>query len=140
MIESLPPAAHRQNRGLTLALLIAGCLLIASALGLGLAGIEAAIIPAYLGTSAFIAAIAHRWRRIRSFLILFAACLAGFVLFVILHNLFYALGSHFHGLAALVQILGAMEVITFILAVVVCPPGALIGMLGSALLGLRRLF
>jgi hypothetical protein len=140
MTESLFQEPRRRGRQITLAFIAAGCLLLALALGLGLSDNPPAIILAHLGTAVLVLAVAHRWRRARSFLILLAACVAAFFLLVVLHNLFYALASVYHGVPVLRHVLVALELITFLVAVLVCPSGAVIGALGSAVLGIRHLW
>ena len=92
----------------------------------------------YLAVSAWIVAFAHRWRRVKGFLILLAASLVGFPLSVVLHNVFYALAEVASDVAGLSQALGFLEVVFFLIALLVCPPGVLIGAVGSVVLALSR--
>ena len=72
------------------------------------------------------------------FLILTGASAGGFFVFVFLHNAFYALNvvtSHIIVLNYLTEIL---HITFFIIAVLVCPLGFLIGLLGSAVLFIKR--
>jgi hypothetical protein len=128
----------RRSRRWTLGLLAAGCVFLAAGLVLGVADNPPGLALAYLAVSAWILAFAHRWRRVKSFLLLLAASLVGFPVLVVLHNLFYALAEMAAGIAGLRQVLGFLEVVFFLLAVLVCPPGVLIGALGSGLSALRR--
>ena len=60
----------------------------------------------------------------------------GFVIFGILHNVFYALASK-AGTGALQSLLQGLSVAAFLLAVLVCPPAILVGAVGSAVMLLR---
>jgi len=55
----------------------------------------------------------------------------GFFLGVILHNVFYALGTLSEDFTFLASILDFFEVIFFFMAVIICPIGLLVGMVGS---------
>ena len=92
----------------------------------------------YLAVSAWIVTFAHRWRRVKTFLILLVASLVGFPLSVVLHNVFYALAEVTSDVVGLSQALGFLEVAFFLIAVLVCPPGVLIGAVGSVVLALAR--
>ena len=74
----------------------------------------------------------------RRFLILLGASLLCFPLAVVLHNLFYALGTIVADIAFLRVVLGWLEVGFFLLAVLVCPPGVLVGVAGSLVLAIRQ--
>ena len=72
------------------------------------------------------------------FLILTGASAGGFFIFVFLHNAFYALNmitSHIIMLNYLTEIL---HVAFFIIAVLICPLGFLIGLLGSIVLFINK--
>lgn len=58
----------------------------------------------------------------------------GFVLGVILHNVFYALAMLAEGMEVLNAILGFLEVAFFLIAVVLCPIGLLVGVVGTIVL------
>jgi hypothetical protein len=75
---------------------------------------------------------------VKSFLILLVASLVGFPLAVVLHNGFYALAEVASDVLGLSQVLGFLEVVFFLIAIFVCPPGVLIGAVGSVVLALSR--
>jgi hypothetical protein len=62
------------------------------------------------------------------------ASLAGFCLFVVLYNVFYALGEVAPDVPVPTQVLVSLEHAFFGLAVFVCPAGVLIGAVGSAVM------
>lgn len=129
--------AHKPRR-LTLALLAVGCAFLAAALVIGIGDNPPGLVLVYLAISTWIVAFAHRWRRVKSFLILLAASLVGFPLSVVLHNVFYALAEVASEFVGLSQALGFLEVVFFLIALFVCPPGVLIGAVGSVVLALSR--
>jgi hypothetical protein len=128
----------RKPRRLTLALLVVGCVFLAAALVIGIGDNPPGLVLVYLAVSAWILAFAHRWRRVKSFLILLAASLVGFPLSVVLHNVFYALAEVASSIVGLSQALGFLEVVFFLIAVLVCPPGILIGAVGSIVVAFLR--
>jgi len=123
-------------RWTTLALIAVGCAFLAAGLVIGIADNPPGLALVYLAVSAWIAAFAHRWRRVRSFLILLVASLVGFPLAVVLHNGFYALAEVASAVVGLSQVLAFLEVVFFLIAIFVCPSGVLIGAVGSVVLAL----
>ncbi len=74
--------------------------------------------------------------RLKTFFILTGASAAGVLVSVLLHNLIYGLFEHFAG-ADFWN--GGDEPVFFIMAVVVCPLGFLVGVVGTIISGARRL-
>ena len=70
------------------------------------------------------------------FLLLTGASAVGFLLFIILHNAVYALFIHFFG-AEFWN--GRDEPFFFIMAIIVCPLGFLVGAVGSIVLAIKKL-
>ncbi len=70
----------------------------------------------------------------KKFLLLTGASAVGFLLFILLHNAVYGLFIHFFG-AEFWN--GGDEPVFFILAVIVCPLGFLVGATGSIVLAVR---
>ena len=71
--------------------------------------------------------------KVRIFLLVCGCAAAGFLLGVVLHNLFYALAS-MTASAFLGSLLGFLEGAFFILAVIVCPLALLVGAVGTLVL------
>ncbi len=71
------------------------------------------------------------WRSPRRFWILLGVAVLSFPVGVVFHNLFYALGILAEDYRILVGILGFLEVIFFILAVLVAGPAAVIALIGG---------
>jgi len=68
---------------------------------------------------------------LRKYLLLTGASSAGFFVFIVLHNLFYALAVISENITILKYILEILHAGFFIIAVIVCPIGILIGMIGT---------
>jgi hypothetical protein len=128
----------RKPRHLTFVLLAAGCVFLAAALVVGINDNLPGLVLLYLAVSAWIVAFAHRWRKVKSFLILLVVSLLGFPLFAVLHNVFYALAEVASDVVVLSQALTFLEVVFFLIGVLMCPPGVLIGAAGSVVLALSR--
>jgi len=72
---------------------------------------------------------------LKKFLLLTGASSAGFIMFILLHNLIYGLFIHFFG-AEFWN--GGDEPFFFIMAIIVCPIGFLVGAVGSVVLFIKR--
>jgi len=69
--------------------------------------------------------------KLKKFLILTGASAAGFFIFVLLHNIFYALEQITSHIAILSYLMKAFEVIFFLIAIFACPIGFIIGAIGT---------
>jgi hypothetical protein len=139
MKQSVPSKGENRSRVSTLVLIATGVVLLAAALFIGIGDNPPGLVLTYLAITAWILALAHRWRRLKSFLILLGASLIGFPLFSVLHNVFYALGVLASEFVVLSRFLGFLDVASFILSVLICPPGALIGAAGSVVMAISHL-
>ena len=137
-MQSSPRKGTHKLRCSTLALIAVGCAFLAAGLVIGIGDNPPGLVLVYLAVSTWIAAFAHRWRRVKSFLILLVASLIGFPLSAVLHNVFYALAEVASDVVGLTQVLVFLEVVFFLIALFVCPPGVLIGAVGSVVLALSR--
>jgi hypothetical protein len=137
-MQNSPRKGTHKIRRSTLTLIAIGCVFLAAGLVIGIGDNPPGLALVYLAVSTWIAAFAHRWRRVKSFLILLVASLVGFPLFVVLHNGFYALAEVASDVVGLSQVLSFLEVASFLIALFVCPPGILIGAVGSVVLALLR--
>jgi len=97
----------------------------------GISGNTPGLVLCYIAAISFVLAFVHTWKRVKLFLLLSGGALAGFAVFAVLHNLFYALGQIAADIIVLKQLLEFLHVIFFIAAVLVCPAGFLIGVIGS---------
>ena len=104
-----------------------------------LKGSELFLIPmgifCLLGLALLVLALKERIAgKLKKFLVLTGASAVGIFVFVFLHNAFYALGtitSHIIGLNYLTE---ALHVVCFIVAIIVCPLGFLVGIVGTIVL------
>lgn len=72
--------------------------------------------------------------KLKKFLILTGASAGGYIIFSILHNLFYGLGEITSHITILSYLMRALEVIFFLIAIFACPIGFLVGAIGSIVL------
>jgi hypothetical protein len=75
---------------------------------------------------------------LRKFLLLSGFSLAGFFVFVLLHNLIYGLFIYFFGQDFWIKTGIGDEPFFFILAVIVCPIGLLVGLIGTIVLLIKK--
>ncbi len=122
----------------TIIFLFIGAVALIAAFLVGVADNLPGLVLVYVAVTAFMLALVHTWRSVKRFLILLGAALLGFPLAVVLHNLFYALAELASDFAGLVQVLGLLEVLFFLVAVVISPPGALVGAAGAAVMAILR--
>lgn len=125
--------ARRNARSGTVFLLIVAACLAALALQVGVSDNPPGIALLYAAGIALVLAGAHNWRTPRSFgfLLLFSA--VGFVLSVLIHNFSEVGAQRIAHLPVLAGLLGGISVITFFLAVIVCPMGGLVGAIGGVI-------
>jgi len=75
---------------------------------------------------------------LRKFLLLTGFSAAGFFIFVFLHNAFYALGTITGHITLLNYLTEVLHVASFIIAILVCPLGFLIGMVGVIVIAMKK--
>ena len=121
-----------RNRKLSLIFIVICCVLLTAAFFVGISGNPPGLFLCYLATAALILAFVHRWRKLKSFLILLGISIIGFVVFVILHNVFYAFAEMTADIIILNYLLEFLHAVFFLIAVLVCPTGLLIGTIGIA--------
>jgi len=93
------------------------------------------ILFAIVGTGLVV--VTYNWKitgKEKLFLLLSGYSAAGFVIGVVLHNLFYALGTITVDLAILNKLWNILEGGFFLVAVIICPICLLAGIIGSLLL------
>jgi len=107
------------------------CALVISAIVVGVSDNIPSIVLCYLATVVLAVAATRTWRKTKRFLILVVASVIGFFVFVVLHNVFYALTILTNHIAALSHLMEAFHVVFFIIAVFLCPATFLVGAVGS---------
>jgi hypothetical protein len=106
-----------------------GCLALAAALIVGISDNPPGLALMYGAVVCLLVAVVWRWRRPKSFFLLCALSAVGFIVFAVLHNLFYALGEA--TTAAWIHLpMEVLHVASFLVAVVLCPCGVLVGLVG----------
>lgn len=75
---------------------------------------------------------------LRKFLILTGASAAGFFIFVLLHNLLYALAIVAENITVVKYLAEVLHIGSFLIAVLICPLGFLIGSIGSIVLLIKN--
>ena len=71
---------------------------------------------------------------LKKFLLLTGVSASGFFVGILLHNVFYGLGIMAKNITLLSYLLEALHVVFFIIAMIICPVGFLIGTIGSMIL------
>jgi len=113
------------------------CALVISAILVGVSDNMPGIVLCYLAAITVIVAVTRTWKRTRMFLILLGASVGGFIVFVVLHNLFYALTILTSHITALSHVMEVFHVAFFIIAVFLCPAAFLVGVVGSIVLAIK---
>ena len=119
---------------MTLIYLAVFCLSAIAILAIGLDGNTPANVLALVAGTALVVAFVHPWRRAREFMYLFFGSGLGFVVFVVLHNLFDAGAGAMASVGPLHAILQVLSVVAFLAAVFVCPPALVIGLGGMLIM------
>jgi hypothetical protein len=120
-------------------ILFAVCVALAAAAAIvGIGDNPPGLLLAFLSASAFIVAFVHPWRASKKFKRLIYASGLGFVVFAVLHNVFEGLASK-AGVSGLVHgLLGGVGVAFFLVAILLCPPGLLVGAVGAIVMSRRE--
>jgi uncharacterized membrane protein HdeD (DUF308 family) len=127
-----------KNRLITWMLLLLGLLAIGAVFIAGTSNISPmGMFTLYAGGALMIAAFFHIWKRWQYFLVLFLVFLVAVPFFILLHNVFYGL-SELYPEAWFTGIFKSLEGITFVLAVIVFPPGVIVGVVGAVIAFVRE--
>jgi hypothetical protein len=118
-----------KNLGVRTVLLVIGCGAIAAGLIVGISDNLPGIALVYGGIICLVLAAVCRWQRPKSFALLFALSAVGFVVFAVLHNVFYGIGE-ITSITWVKAILEGLHVGAFLIALLVCPAGVVVGLPG----------
>ena len=131
------PTLIRRRQGIFVLLAIF-CVLVIGAIIIGLDNLTG-IILGYLATAILAGAITRKWRKIKSFLILFAVSLVAIFFLSFLHEeVVYPLAILIWGITVLQSYtLNVFHVIISIIIVFACPVGMLVGLAGSVVQCIR---
>ena len=122
-----------KSRKVTVGLVILCCVLLLVAFIVGISDNPPGLALCYLATVSLILSFVHGWRKVKYFLILFGSSVIGFAVFVVLHNVFYALAEISSDIVVLNRSLEFLHAAFFLVAIFVCPAGLLIGTIGGML-------
>ena len=125
--------SNRTKREITFILLAISIISLIAAFIIGIADNPPGILLLYLGIIVLILAFVHHWREKKKFKILLIISILGIPIFAVLHNLFHGLGKMLADSTILQNLLGILNGTSFILALIICPVGLLIGILGLVL-------
>lgn len=128
-----------QFRTITLSLLAASVALSAASAVVGISDNPPGIALAFLAAGAFVVAFIHPWRAVRPFALFLGITLVSFVVLVVVHNFGEAFATHARTPQFLRAPLNGVSVVAFLLAVLVCPPAAVVSFLGLLFASVRRL-
>ena len=135
MINAL---STHHNRTLSVIFLAACC---ASAIATAIIGIEdnaPGILCAFIAAVALVLAFVHPWRTAKQFSLLLLGAVLCFVIFGVLHNVFHGIAGNMDSAQMLPKLMEGLSVATFLLAVLICPPAFLVGLMGSITMLIRK--
>ena len=133
MIEAFATA---RNRTVALVFLAVGCLAAVAAAIVGISDNPPGILLALLAAVAGVLVFVHPWRRARQFVLLFYAAGLGFAVFAVVHNVAEVVAGKVTW-APLHLLLQALNVGAFLLAILVCPPALVVGVVGALVMLVR---
>ncbi len=113
------------------------CALVISAILVGVSDNLPGIVLCYLAAITLLIAVTRTWKRTKMFLILLGASVGGFIVFVVLHNVFYGLTILTSHISALSHLMEVFHIAFFIIAVFLCPAAFLVGAVGSIVLAIK---
>ena len=96
------------------------------------------IALAFLSTISFLLAFTHSLRSSKQFRYLIYISGLGFVISVILHNVFEGIASNIEGTSIAQGFLNGIGVAFFLIAIFICPIGLIIGAIGTAVISSRE--
>jgi len=126
-----------RSRKTTLGLLLATVFLTVVAFIVGIADNPPGIFLLYAAGLTLVLAFSHRWRNPKAFGLLLLASALGFLVTVVIHNFAEVGADRIAHIPVLSLPLAAISVVSFLLAVIVCPAGILVGMVGGIITAAR---
>lgn len=135
MIDAL---STPRNRIRTLIFLVISGLSAIAAAAVGIDDNPPGILLAFLAAIAFVLAFVHPWRTSRQFRRLLYASVLGFVVSVLLHNMFEAIASNLGSSGLVHDLFNGAGAVLFLIATLVCPSGLLVGAVGALIMFIRN--
>jgi len=135
MIEAL---STHHNRVVTVVFLAIAAVLAAAAGIVGISDNPPGILMLYAGAFALVLAFVHPWRTSRQFRYLLYASVLGLVVFAVVHNVFEVVAGRMGGPGFVVAVLQGIQVAAFLIAILICPPAIIIGVVGEVVMDIRN--
>ena len=130
--------ATRHNRTRTAVWIAVCCILSAAAAIEGISDNLPGILLAFGAAIALVLAFVHPWRSAPKFRNLLFGSAAALVVSGLLHNVFDAVAGQVEGTALLQVPLQGLAVATLLIAILICPPRILVGLVGSVVMSIRN--
>lgn len=127
----------KKNWKITFVFLAIFCTLVIAAFIIGISSNPPGILLCYVAMAALILAFVHNWRKVWKFLILLGTSVIGFLVFVFLHNFFYALAKLTSDTIILNHLFELLHAGCFLIAVMLCPAAFLVSAVGSAVMSFK---
>jgi len=127
-----------RNVIISLIFLAACCILGYAASIVGIPDNPPGIALAFLSTIALVLAFVHPLRRPKQFRYILYASGIGFIISVVLHNVLEGIASKAGETSMTYGLLQGAGVVFFLLAILVCPIGLLVGAIGAAITSSRE--
>jgi hypothetical protein len=127
-----------RNRIRTLILLVVCSLSAIAAAVIGISDNLPGILLVFLAVTSFVLAFVHPWRTSRQFRRLLYTSALGLVVFGVLHNVFEAIGGQLTGSGFLQGLVNGAGVAFFLITILICPPGIVIGAIGALVMFIKN--
>ncbi len=125
-----------RNKVWSLIFFAIGVILAVAALIPGLIPKPLAMVLAVLSAIALILVFVHPWRASREFLRLLLYSVIGLVVSAIFSNVFEAIAPNVGSSGLVFKLLNGMGGIFFIIAILICPAGMLVGIIGAIIMAI----
>jgi hypothetical protein len=96
------------------------------------------ILLAYGAAAALVLACVHPWRTSRQYRYLFYGSAAAFIVLAVVHNVFEVVAGRIGGPGLVYALLQVIQVAAFLIAILICPPAILIGLVGGIVMWIRN--
>jgi len=127
-----------ENRRITFLLIALAIMAITIGLIIGISDNPPGIIILYAGIVLLLISFIHIWRMIRPFLILLLISSVGVPVFAVLHNIFFGIAELNSDARLLSEVLSFFDAMSFIIALIICPSGIVVGLGGALILFIKR--
>jgi len=135
MLEALSTPSNRTRTFVWFAVC---CVLSAAAAVVGISDNLPGILLAFGAAIALVLAFVHPWRSAKKFQHLLLGSVIALVVTGVLHNVFHGAADMAEGIVVLKGLLQGLGVAAFLIAILICPPAILVGLVGSVLMSIRN--